>query len=57
MLASKTWQKKYPKLQPRTVAELLDGKGVERPPTKASDETFKKAPKAKAKAQEQSELL
>ena len=36
---SKTWQKKYPKLQLRTVAELLEGKAVERPPTVAIDET------------------
>ena len=53
---SNTWQKKYPKLQLRTVAELLDGKAVERPPTVAIDETFKRAPKAKAAGHEQSPL-
>lgn len=30
---------------------------VERPPTVAIDETFKRAPKAKGKAHEQAELL
>ena len=53
---SKTWQKKYPKLQLRTVGELLEGKAVERPPTVAIDETFKRAPKAKAAGHEQSPL-
>jgi hypothetical protein len=53
---SKTWQKKYPKLQLRTVAELLEGKAVERPPTVAIDETFKKAPRTKAPGHEQSAL-
>jgi len=38
------------------VAELLEGKAVERPPTVAIDETFKKAPKAKAAGGEQSAL-
>lgn len=33
------------KIQLRTVAELLDGKGIDYPPTKA-DVTFKKAPRA-----------
>jgi site-specific DNA-methyltransferase (adenine-specific) len=54
---SKTWQKKYPKLQLRTVEELLAGKQVERPPTVAIDETFKRAPKAQGKGHEQRELL
>jgi hypothetical protein len=40
-----------------TVAELLDGKQVQRPPTVALDETFKKAPKAQKKGDEQMELL
>jgi DNA modification methylase len=34
----------HPKLQLRTVAELLAGKGIDYPPTKA-DSTFKKAPR------------
>lgn len=35
----------HPKIQLRTVAELLAGKGIDYPPTKA-DSTFKKAPRA-----------
>lgn len=54
---SATWQKKYPKLQLLTIEDLLAGKAVERPPTVAIDETFKRAPKAKAKGHEQKELL
>ena len=39
----------YPKLQLITVAELLDGRTIFRPSNVAAgDETFKKAPKAKA---------
>jgi DNA modification methylase len=44
----------YPRLQLRTVKELMDGKGIERPSNVAAvDETFKKAPKAKDKGHEQ----
>jgi site-specific DNA-methyltransferase (adenine-specific) len=50
----KTNAQQYPKLQLRTVKELMDGKGIERPSNVAAvDETFKKAPKAKAKGHEQ----
>jgi hypothetical protein len=50
-------RQKYPRLQLRTVKELMDGKNIERPTSAAaSDETFKKAPKAKAKGHEQSAL-
>lgn len=54
---SKTWQKKYPKIQILTIEELLSGHPVERPLTVAIDGIFKKAPKAKAKGHEQGELL
>lgn len=54
---SKTWQKKYPKIQLLTIEELFSGNQVERPPTVAIDETFKQASKAKAKGHEQGELL
>jgi hypothetical protein len=41
----------------RTVKELMEGKGIERPSTVAAlDETFKRAPKAKAKGHEQHDL-
>lgn len=47
----------YPRLQLRTVKELMEGKGIERPSNVAAvDETFKKAPKAKAKGHEQTGL-
>ena len=55
--AHKTNQQQYPRLQLRTVKELMDGKGIERPSNVAAvDETFKKAPKAKAKGHEQHEM-
>jgi hypothetical protein len=48
---------KYPRVQLRTVKELMEGKAIERPSSVAAlDETFKKAPKAKAKTQEQAGL-
>jgi hypothetical protein len=53
----KTNLQKYPRLQLRTVKELMDGKGIERPSTVAAlDETFKKAPRAKAKGHAQQPL-
>lgn len=53
----RTNQQKYPRLQLRTVKELMEGKGIERPTSAAAiEETFKKAPKAKARGHEQSAL-
>ena len=53
----KTNAKKYPKLQLRSVKELMSGKGIERPSTVAAlDETFKKAPESQKKATEQKEF-
>jgi hypothetical protein len=50
-------RQKYPRLQLRTVKELMEGKGIERPSEHAArDETFKKAPKAKAKGGDQTAL-
>lgn len=40
---SKTWGKKYPKIQLLTVADLLAGKKIEMPPIKQVDATFKRA--------------
>jgi len=49
--------RRFPRIQLRTVKELMEGKGIERPSSVASlDETFKKAPKSKRKHAEQSEL-
>ena len=44
----KTNKQKFPRLQLRTVKQLMEGKGIERPTSAASlDETFKKAPQSK----------
>jgi hypothetical protein len=40
------WGKKYPRLQLLTVAELLAGKGIDCPPSRHGNVTFKKAPAA-----------
>jgi hypothetical protein len=53
----KTNKQKFPRLQLRTVKELMEGKGIERPSTvAATDETFKKAPASKKKQHEQKAL-
>jgi DNA modification methylase len=53
----KTNKQRYPRLQLRTVKELMEGKPIERPSNIAAlDETFKKAPKAKEKGQHQHDL-
>jgi len=50
-------EQQCPRLQLRTVKELMEGKGIERPSNIAAvDETFKKAPRAKGKGQEQAGL-
>jgi hypothetical protein len=52
-----TNRQKYPRLQLRTVKELMEGQGIERPSTvAATDETFKKAPESKKKQHEQKAL-
>jgi site-specific DNA-methyltransferase (adenine-specific) len=53
----KTNKQKFPRLQLRTVNELMEGKGIERPSTVAAmDDTFKKAPESKKKHGHQAEL-
>ncbi len=42
---SKTWGKKYPKIQLLTIAELLGGKRIDMPPIRQVQATFKKAAK------------
>jgi site-specific DNA-methyltransferase (adenine-specific) len=50
-------KQKYPCIQLRTVKELMDGKGIERPSNVAAvDETFKKAPSSKRKSAEDQAL-
>lgn len=51
----KTNRQRYPRLQLRTVKELIEGRGLERPSAAAIDDTFRKAPAAK-KAGRQHEL-
>jgi hypothetical protein len=53
----KTIQQKYPRLQLRTVKELMEGKGIERLSNVAAlDETLKKAPESKKKLGHQKEF-
>jgi DNA modification methylase len=47
---------KYPRIQLRTVKELMEGKGIERPINLAVDETFKKASTSKRKSAEDQAL-
>ena len=50
-------KQKYPRIQLRTVKELMTGKGIERPSNVAAlDETFKKAPASKKKLGHQKEF-
>ncbi|MBE3119567.1 MAG: restriction endonuclease [Candidatus Atribacteria bacterium] len=53
---SKTWGKKYPKVQLLTVAELLAGKKIEMPPIRQVSQTFKKAERHRPKEGEQLEI-
>ena len=53
----KTKSSNTPRLQLRTVKELMEGKPIERPSALAAlDDTFKKAPKAKEKGHHQHDL-
>jgi site-specific DNA-methyltransferase (adenine-specific) len=53
----KLTHKQYPRLQLRTVKELMDGKGIERPSEAAAvDVTFKRAPESKKKHGHQKDL-
>lgn len=50
------WGTRYPRLQLRTVEELLRGRGIEHPWSKQPNVTFKDAPGAKRQAHEQTNL-
>ena len=50
---SKTWGKKYPKIQLLTIAELLAGKKIDMPPIRQVGATFKKAARHKGAGGEQ----
>jgi len=53
---SPLWNRKYPRIQLLTIADLLSGKQIDMPPVRQVGATFKKAPKAKAKGKETGEL-
>jgi hypothetical protein len=48
---------KHPRLQLLTVAELLDGRGIDYPRTAGANQTFKRAPKARKKESENKSLF
>jgi len=50
------WETKHPRLQILTIAELLEGKGIDYPPSQANV-TFKKAPKQQGPLPAQLSLL
>lgn len=47
------WNRDYPRLQIITVADLLDGRGIDMPPIRQVSTTFKRAPRAKVVGEEQ----
>jgi site-specific DNA-methyltransferase (adenine-specific) len=53
---SKTWGKKYPKIQLLTISDLLLGKKIDMPPIKQVEATFKKAEKHIAESGKQLEI-
>jgi len=53
---SETWNRDHPRLQLLTIADLLEGKGIDYPPSRQVDRTFKKAPKPKTKRGETPKL-
>ena len=48
---------KHPRIQLLTVAELLDGQGIDSPRTAGTNRTFKQAPKAKKVAEPAPDLF
>jgi len=50
------WGKKYPRLQILSVAELLEGKRIDYPPSREVNVTFSKAPRANCPPPEQTQL-
>jgi len=53
---SQLWNRKYPKIQLLTVADLLAGKQIDMPPVRQVGATFKKAPKASRQGVQTREL-
>jgi len=51
------WNQKYPRLQILTIAELLQGKGIEMPPIRQVNMTYKKATREREAGPQQPGLL
>jgi site-specific DNA-methyltransferase (adenine-specific) len=51
------WNKDYPRLQLLTIADLLEGRGINMPPIRQTGVTFKQAPKAKRRKADQPEMF
>ena len=56
LFESRTWGKKYPKVQLLTISELLAGKKIEMPPVRQVEATFKKAERHRPEGGSQLEL-
>ena len=54
---SEVWNRDYPRIQILTIAELLEGKGIDMPPMRQVSQTFKRAKKENPKAGEQMGLI
>jgi len=50
------WDKYYPRVQILTVEDILSGKGIDYPPSRHTNVTFKKAPRADRPVQETTKL-
>jgi len=51
------WNKRYPRIQILTIAELLQGKGIDYPPARQVNATFKNAPVAEAAQTDKQQAL
>jgi site-specific DNA-methyltransferase (adenine-specific) len=56
LFSSSTWNKRYPKIQLLTIAELLSGTGIDMPPIRQVSQTFIKAGKVKDRVGQQDDL-
>jgi DNA modification methylase len=54
---SEVWNRDYPRIQILTIAELLEGKGIDMPPMRQVSQTFKRAKKESPKNGEQMGLI
>lgn len=54
---SEVWNRDYPRIQILTIAELLEGKGIDMPPMRQVSQTFKRAKKENPKDGEQMGLM